>query len=145
MPEAKSDKDVRRLWNYLARGMSLVVAARNAGMSLPTARKYRRCGNMPSEIKPQRNWRTRKNPFGKVWPEIEALIRDIGQPLLSTIKLFDVYTGEHVTEGKRSLAYSITYQAEDRTLTDEDVTQVHEKIQQGLKEKLNAEIRGLDA
>jgi phenylalanyl-tRNA synthetase beta chain len=77
--------------------------------------------------------------------EIETLIHDMGQPLLNAIRLFDVYTGEHVAEGKRSLAYSITYQAEDRTLTDEDVTQVHEKIQQGLKDKLNAEIRGLDA
>jgi hypothetical protein len=40
MPEAKSDKDVRRLWMNLARGKSLVEAARITGMSLPTARKY---------------------------------------------------------------------------------------------------------
>jgi len=87
MPEAKSDKDVRRLWNYLARGVSLVVAAKKAGMSLPTARKYRRCGNMPSEIKPQRDWRTRDNPFEKVWPEIEALIRD--EPRLKAKTIFE--------------------------------------------------------
>lgn len=75
--------------------------------------------------------------------EIEELILDLGQPLLQTTKLFDVYTGEHVPEGKRSLAYSLTYQASDRTLTDEEVTEVHEQIQKGLQEKLSAEIRGL--
>ena len=66
MPEAKSDKDVRRLWMMLACGKSLVEAAKSAGMSLPTARKYWRCGKMPSEIKPQRDWRTRNNPFEEV-------------------------------------------------------------------------------
>lgn len=74
---------------------------------------------------------------------IEALIRELGQPLLKQTKLFDVYTGEHIPEGKRSLAYSLTYQAEDRTLTDEEVTGFHQKIQAGLQTKLNAEIRGL--
>jgi len=76
MPEAKSDKDVRRLWMALARGESLVEAARSAGMSLPTARKYQRCGKMPSEMKPERDWRTRNNPFEEVWPEIVALLQD---------------------------------------------------------------------
>jgi len=87
MPKAKSDKDVRRLWMTLARGKSLVEAARSAGMSLPTARKYWRCGKMPSEIRPQRNWRTRSNPFEEVWPEIEALIRD--EPRLKAKTIFE--------------------------------------------------------
>jgi len=60
----------------LARGESLVEAARSAGMSLPTARKYQRCGKMPSEMKPERDWRTRNNPFEEVWPEIVALLQD---------------------------------------------------------------------
>lgn len=75
--------------------------------------------------------------------DIEALIRELGQPLLKQTKLFDVYTGEHIPEGKRSLAYSLTYQAGDRTLTDEEVTGFHQKIQAGLQTRLNAEIRGL--
>jgi len=86
MPEAKSDKDVRRLWMTLARGKSLVEAARCAGMSMPTARKYWKCGKMPSEIRPQRNWRTRSNPFEDVWPEIEALIQD--EPRLKAKTIF---------------------------------------------------------
>ena len=87
MPEAKSDKDVRRLWMMLACGKSLVEAAKSAGMSLPTARKYWRCGKMPSEIKPQRDWRTRNNPFEGVWLEIEALIRD--EPRLKAKTIFE--------------------------------------------------------
>ncbi|HEY5596492.1 MAG TPA: hypothetical protein VIL47_04435, partial [Candidatus Bipolaricaulota bacterium] len=67
----------------------------------------------------------------------------LGQPLLKRAQLFDVYTGEGVPAGKRSLAYALTYQAPDRTLTDEEVSQLHRKIQQGLQEKLGAEIRGL--
>ncbi len=86
MPKAKSDKDVRRLWMALVRGKSLVEAARDASMSLPTARKYWRCGKMPGEIKPQRNWRTRNNPFEEVWPEIETLIRD--EPRLKAKTIF---------------------------------------------------------
>ena len=87
MPKAKSDKDVRRLWMTLARGRSLVEAARWAGMSLPTARKYWECGQMPSEIRPQRDWRTRSNPFEEVWPEIEALIQD--EPQLKAKTIFE--------------------------------------------------------
>ena len=66
MPKAKSDKDVRRLWMTLARGESLVEAARSAGMSLPTARKYWRYGKMPSEVKPERDWRTRNNEMSRI-------------------------------------------------------------------------------
>jgi len=75
--------------------------------------------------------------------QVQALILELGQPLLTRAHLFDVYTGEHVPAGKRSLAYALTYQAPDRTLTDEEVSQLHRKIQQGLQEKLGAEIRGL--
>ncbi len=87
MPEAKSDRDVRRLWMALGRGRSLVEAARIAGMSLPTARKYWRCGKLPSEMRPQRDWRTRNNPFEEVWPEIEALVRD--EPRLKAKTIFE--------------------------------------------------------
>ena len=87
MPEARSDKDVRRLWMALGCGRSLVEAARSAGMSLPTARKYWRCGKMPSEMKPQRDWRTRNNPFEEVWPEIESLVRD--EPRLKAKTIFE--------------------------------------------------------
>jgi len=87
MPAAKSDTDVGRLWMGLAREMSLVEAARWAGMSMPTARKYWKCGQMPSEIKPERDWRTRSNPFEEVWPEVEALVQD--EPRLKAKTIFE--------------------------------------------------------
>ncbi len=67
-------------------------------------------------------------------------IRRAGGELVEGVLLFDVYQGEHVREGYRSLAYRITYRAADRTLTDADVEAVHDKVRQALKE-LGAELR----
>ena len=72
---------------------------------------------------------------------IDKLIRDVGGELLKGITLFDVYKGTQISEGYRSLAYSMTYQALDRTLTDDEVSQLHDKIQQSLLEKFRAKIR----
>ncbi len=87
MPGRKTDGDVCRLWDALGRGMTLVEAARFAGMSLPTARKYWRSGRMPSEMQEPRAWRTRKNPFEEVWPEIEAMLRE--EPRLKAKTIFE--------------------------------------------------------
>jgi len=73
------DQQVRRLMSLLSKGLPLSTAATKAGMSEPTARKYRRSGRMPSELKKQHTWRTRPDPFAELWPEIEALLeRDVG-------------------------------------------------------------------
>ncbi len=93
MPGAKSDKDVWLLWDLMARGKPFPTAARAANMSLPTARKYRRCGTMPSEMKQPRDWRTRDNPFGDVWPEIEAMLRE--EPRLKANTIFAELREKH--------------------------------------------------
>jgi hypothetical protein len=54
---------------------------------------------------------------------------------------FDLYTGEQVGAGKKSLAYALTYQADDRTLTDAEVAQVREKITRRLAQELGAVLR----
>ena len=74
---------------------------------------------------------------------IEELIHGHGGELLKDVRLFDVYTGESIPEGKRSLAYSLLYRAEDRTLTDEEAQSVHERIQDALERELGAQVRGL--
>ena len=57
----------------------LATAAARAGMSEPTARKWRAQGKLPSEMQRQRDWRTRADPFEELWPEVEALLaRDPG-------------------------------------------------------------------
>jgi len=87
MPGRKSDEDVCRLWGALADGRTLGAAARVAGMSLPTARKYWRSGQMPSEMHEPRAWRTRENPFDQAWPEIEAMLRE--EPRLKAKTIFE--------------------------------------------------------
>jgi hypothetical protein len=73
--------------------MSLPRAAREAGMSLPTARKYFRGGRMPSEMKESRTWRTRENPFEDVWAEIEAVLRE--EPRLQAKTIFEELQAKH--------------------------------------------------
>ncbi len=72
---------------------------------------------------------------------VEALIRATGGATLASVRLFDVYRGEQVGEGKKSLAYSLAYQAPDRTLTDEEVAQIREKIVLRLEQELGAWLR----
>ena len=64
-------------------------------------------------------------------------------PLLSRITLFDVYEGAQVGAGKRSLAWSLTFQAPDRTLTDKEVNEQHAKIVAEVGRRFAAEIRGV--
>lgn len=74
--------------------------------------------------------------------EIIGAIREMESPLIKTISLFDVYTGEQVPSGQKSLAYSILYQAEDRTLTDEEVNRLHQKVVAHLQRRFGGEVRG---
>ncbi len=73
---------------------------------------------------------------------IEKEIRAAGGDLLRGVRLFDVYRGESIAAGHKSLAYALTYQADDRTLTDKEVETAHKKIEGRLKHLLKAQIRG---
>ncbi|MFC1466155.1 MAG: phenylalanine--tRNA ligase subunit beta [Candidatus Brachytrichaceae bacterium NZ_4S206] len=68
-------------------------------------------------------------------------IRQAGGALLRDVRLFDVYRGEQIGAGKKSLAYSLTYQAEDRTLTDKDVEKLRVKIIRTIEGQLGATVR----
>ena len=76
-----------------------------------------------------------------LWQDIQDLARKIGGHLVRKVEPFDVYEGKNIPAGKKSLAFHITYQADDRTLKDEEVKKIEEKIIKGLEEKLGAEIR----
>ena len=65
-----------------------------------------------------------------------------GHPLVSSVELFDEYMGEQVAEGKKSLAFSVSYQARDRTLTEKDVAKARARILGRLQKDLGAELRG---
>lgn len=72
--------------------------------------------------------------------QVEEIIRKNGGNLLESYKLFDIYEGAQIKEGYKSVAYSISFRAKDRTLEDKDVNTVMNKIVDGLQ-KLGIELR----
>lgn len=72
---------------------------------------------------------------------VSNLIKEKGGKYLKEVTLFDRYTGKGVLPGEKSLAYSLAFSSVENTLVDEDIQKAMEKIIQGLKEELNAEIR----
>lgn len=76
-------------------------------------------------------------PATRVQEEIEVA----GGDILREVGLFDLYGGTPIPSGRKSLAYSLTYQALDRTLTDEEVAKVHKSIVKHLTLQLDAQLR----
>ena len=72
--------------------------------------------------------------------QIEEMIAQRGGKILESYELFDIYEGEQIKKGYKSMAYSIVFRAQDRTLSDEDVTAVMKKILNGL-EGMGIELR----
>ena len=73
--------------------------------------------------------------------EVVDAIQAAGVKRLTDIKLFDVFSGERLGIGMKSMAYSLTFQNPEDSLTDEEVARYMEKIQASLEEKVNAEVR----
>lgn len=73
--------------------------------------------------------------------QVEDVITTAGGKLLRSVKLFDIYRGKGVAEGKKSMAFSLELRADDRTLTDADSEGVTSKVLAALSEKLNATLR----
>lgn len=73
--------------------------------------------------------------------EIEEVIVKAGGAMLEGIKLFDVYEGKQIEEGKKSVAYSATFRASDRSLTGEEVQTTFDKILKKLEGRLGAQLR----
>ncbi len=73
--------------------------------------------------------------------EILTVISRNAKKIVKDAQIFDVYEGEHVEEGKKSVALHIVYQANDHTLKEEEIAPVHENILKQLHQRLNAELR----
>ena len=69
------------------------------------------------------------------------IIYSTGGDLVESVRLFDVYVGDQVQEGKKSLAYTITYHSTTETLTDKEVNDLHENVIKQLNQELGAELR----
>jgi len=70
-----------------------------------------------------------------------AAIRELGSDLLEDVVVFDVYEGQSIASGKKSVAMALTYRARDRTLTDEEVNRVHAALIEAARARLGAELR----
>lgn len=72
---------------------------------------------------------------------VEDLIRQTGGPGVASVRLFDIYRGEQIAAGKKSLAYRLTYQAPDKTLTDAEAAAIRSRIVRRLEHDLGATLR----
>jgi len=75
------------------------------------------------------------------WRDIEACIRQHAPTTLKAHELFDIYRGEGIAEGKKSVAFSLTFRREDRTITSAEAEQAREAILSGLRAELGATLR----
>lgn len=73
--------------------------------------------------------------------DIQKEILSKGQGLIENVELFDVYTGEQVESGKKSLAFSITYRSYERTLIDDEVNAIQNSIVETLESRFDAKLR----
>ncbi len=74
--------------------------------------------------------------------EIEKTIVEAGDPLIQVVQVFDVYQGDHLDEGKKSLAFNLVYLNPERTLKDKEVEEAHNQILDAVKQTHRAELRG---
>jgi phenylalanyl-tRNA synthetase beta chain len=68
-------------------------------------------------------------------------VKEVAEPLVEDVSVFDQYTGSPIPVGKKSLAYTIAYRAPNRTLTDDEVNTMHEQIVARLVQQLPLEVR----
>ncbi len=73
--------------------------------------------------------------------DIKRLISHLGHDIIHNVTIFDLYRGKSLPEGKQSFAFRIRYQSEERTLTDEEVQEVHSHVVEAMQEKLGATLR----
>lgn len=73
--------------------------------------------------------------------EVKSTIEEIGAPLVKNVQIFDVYQGDNLSEGKKSIAYSLLYQHPEKTLKDDEVEESYQKIIETVNTKFNAHVR----
>jgi len=73
--------------------------------------------------------------------DIIKTIKSIDEKLINKVTLFDIFIGKQIGDGYKSLAYSVVFQAKERTLTDQEVESIFKKIRKELMEKFEAKIR----
>jgi len=100
-------------------------------------RKYKEISKFPSA---KRDLAVLVNS-GLTYKEVEKVITESGGPGLKRVDLFDVFTDKKLGDGNRSMTFSLEMSASDRTMTDEDVSKVIDKIIKNLNNKLGVTLR----
>jgi len=72
---------------------------------------------------------------------IYDVIKEEARGLVRSVDVFDLYKGQQIQQGKKSLAYTIEYRSDERTLNDKEVNDTHKKVQDALTKRLGAQIR----
>jgi phenylalanyl-tRNA synthetase beta chain len=73
---------------------------------------------------------------------VQEIVRRAGAPEVVSVRLFDLYSGEQVSGGRKSLAFALELRHPERTLTDEEAAAVRARIVGALRDELGAELRG---
>jgi phenylalanyl-tRNA synthetase beta chain len=76
-----------------------------------------------------------------MWDDIERAVSGLGIPEISSVQVFDRYKGKEMPDGFHSLAFRVTYRSEGRTLTDEEVARMQERVRELMKLRFDAELR----
>jgi phenylalanyl-tRNA synthetase beta chain len=74
--------------------------------------------------------------------QVISWINNLGEPLIEHVEVFDQYLGAPIPDGKKSLAYRVSYRAEGKTLTDAEINGLHQNLVQRLRDTFGAEQRG---
>jgi hypothetical protein len=88
-----TDSQVRRLFKLSNQEKNQETAALKADMDPKTARRYLDAGKVPSEMKTERDWRTRQDPFAEIWQEVEEQLREA--PALEAKTVFAALQRDH--------------------------------------------------
>ncbi|MGB9976676.1 phenylalanine--tRNA ligase subunit beta [Thermovenabulum sp.] len=73
--------------------------------------------------------------------DVIELIKETAGPLLENIEIFDIYRGEKIPEGKKSVAFSLLFRSYERTLRDEEINEIQDKIIKAVEEKFSGKLR----
>ena len=135
-----------QLWPAEARALDAAGAVVFAELDLGAlertgaAKKFREIPRFPSTTRDI----ALLAPLDLPHAQIDATLRAAQEPLLERAEIFDVFTdpsGAKVPEDKKSVAYSLTYRASDRTLTAEEVNAAHARLKERLKSNLGVALR----
>jgi phenylalanyl-tRNA synthetase beta chain len=107
-------------------------------MLLSGQKKYTPIPKHPMIVRDVAMILNREIPF----QELYNVVKRLEIKLLDEVKVFDVYYGENIPEGKCSIALRFMYRSPERTLADDEVNSIHANILKNLKDKFGAEIRG---